>query len=250
MTPEELERYARHIVLREIGGSGQQKLIAARVAVVGAGGLGAPVLLYLAAAGVGRLTVIDGDQVSLSNLQRQVIFETGQIGEPKASAASERIAALNPHIEVAMHPVRLDECNAQTLLAEHDLIIDGSDNFDTRYLVNRIAVGLGIPLLSAAMSQWEGQISLYDPGSEGPCYQCVFPERPAPGLAPSCAEAGIVGALAGVMGSLIATEAIKEICGIGEGLRGRLLIYDALGAEFRKLKVAKWAGCTVCGDDS
>ncbi len=245
-SPEELDRYARHIVLREIGGPGQQKLKAARVLVVGAGGLGSPALLYLAAAGVGTLGIIDDDTVSLSNLQRQVLHATESVGKLKTESAAETLARINPHVTVEPHATRLTEENA-ALIADYDLVLDGSDSFETRYLVNETCVKTGTPLIAAAMSQWEGQISLYDPGHGTPCYACVFPRAPAPGLAPSCAEAGIMGALAGVMGSMMAGEAIKHITGAGETLRGQMLIHDALYGESRKLTLKRQPDCPVCG---
>lgn len=244
-TPEELDRYARHIVLREIGGPGQQKLKAARVLVVGAGGLGSPALLYLAAAGVGTLGIIDDDTVSLSNLQRQVLHATGNVGKLKTDSAIEALARVNPHVSIEPHPVRLTAENA-ALVANYDLVLDGSDSFETRYLVNEACVKARAPLIAAAMSQWEGQISLYDPANGTPCYACVFPKAPAPGLAPSCAEAGIMGALAGVMGAMMAGEAIKHITKAGEGLGGQMLIYDALYGESRKLALKSRPDCTVC----
>lgn len=246
MEAEELERYARHIVLREIGGPGQQKLRKARVLVIGAGGLGSPVLLYLAAAGVGVLGVVDDDTVSLSNLQRQVLHSTQNIGTPKVVSVIEAVARINPHVAVEPHQIRITADNASDIIAKYDLVLDGSDNFDTRYLINEVCVALGKPLISAAMSQWEGQISLYDPVNGGPCYACVFPERPADGLAPSCSEAGVMGALAGVMGSMMAGEAIKYITGAGESLLGQMLIYDALYGETRKFKLAVNPDCPVC----
>ena len=247
MEAEELERYARHIVLREIGGPGQQKLRKARVLVIGAGGLGSPVLIYLAAAGVGVLGVVDDDIVSLSNLQRQVLHDTGSIGTPKVASATEAIKRINPHVTVETFETRINAENASEIINNFDLVLDGSDNFDTRYLINEVCVALGKPLISAAMSQWEGQISVYDTANDGPCYACVFPERPADGLAPSCAEAGVMGALAGVMGSMMASEAIKYITGAGEGLVGQMLIYDSLYGESRKMKLAKSTTCEVCG---
>lgn len=246
MKPEELERYARHIVLREIGGPGQQKLLKARVLCIGAGGLGSPALMYLAAAGVGTLGVVDDDVVSLSNLQRQVLHSTESVGASKVTSATEAIAHINPHVNVVAHQVRLTAENAPKIFANYDLVLDGSDNFDTRYMVNEVCVGLKIPLISAAMSQWEGQISLFDPANGGPCYACVFPERPADGLAPSCSEAGVMGALAGVMGSMMAGEAIKHITGAGEDLRGQMLIYDALYANVRKFRLVAMAENCVC----
>ncbi len=250
MEAEELERYARHIVLREIGGAGQQKLRKARVLVIGAGGLGSPVLMYLAAAGVGVMGVVDDDIVSLSNLQRQVLHSTESIGMPKVTSAIEAVGRINPHATIEPHQTRITSENAADIVAGYDLVLDGSDNFDTRYLINEICVSLNKPLISAAMSQWEGQISLYDPANGGPCYACVFPERPADGLAPSCSEAGVMGALAGVMGSMMAGEAIKFITGAGESLRGQMLIFDALYGETRKFKLAANSKCPVCGNHS
>ena len=246
LTSAELQRYARHIVLHEIGGPGQQRLNAARVLVVGAGGLGSPALLYLAAAGVGTLTVVDDDTVSLSNLQRQVLHATPEIGAPKAESAARALAWLNPHVTVDPVARRLDAAGAADLVPRHDLVLDGSDNFATRYLVNAACVAAGRPLISAAMSQWEGQISLFHPAGGGPCYECLFPEAPAPELTPTCAQAGIIGALPGVMGSLMALEAIKLIARAGTGLRGTLLIFDALHAETRRIRIPARPACPVC----
>lgn len=243
----ELERYARHIVLREIGGSGQKKLKAARVLSIGAGGLGSPALLYLAAAGVGVLGVVDDDHVSLSNLQRQVLHATSRVGRAKVESAAAGIAEVNPHVEVIGHALRLDAGNAAEIIGRYDYVIDGSDNFDTRYLVNATCAALRKPLCAAAIGQWEGQISLYKPWTGSPCYQCIFPEKPAEGLAPSCAEAGVLGALAGVMGAMQAAEVVKDIVGAGEGLVGRLLLYDALWGEMRVITAAAQADCPVCG---
>ena len=243
----ELDRYARHILLREIGGPGQKKLKNAKVLVVGAGGLGSPVLLYLAAAGVGTIGVVDDDLVSNSNLQRQVIHRDADIGKPKVFSAEAAMVALNPHITVRPYNRRLAEADARALVAEYDLVIDGTDNFDTRYLLNEACVAEGKPLLSGAITQWEGQVSLYDPARGAPCYACVFPERPAPGLVPTCAEAGVIGALPGVIGAMMAGEAIKAITGAGQDLRGRLLIHDMLWGESRQISVKRQAGCAVCG---
>ncbi|MEE9455460.1 MAG: molybdopterin-synthase adenylyltransferase MoeB [Paracoccaceae bacterium] len=248
MGKDELERYARHIILREIGGPGQQKLRCARVLAIGAGGLGSPALMYLAAAGVGTLGIVDDDVVSLSNLQRQIIHATGAIDTPKVLSASKTIADINPHIAVEAHHTRLAPENAAQIIGGYDLVLDGSDNFVTRYMVNEVCTTLKTPLISAALSQWEGQISLFDPANGGPCYACVFPERPADGLAPSCAAGGVMGALAGVMGSMMAGEAIKHITGAGAGLCGDMLIYDALYAEARKFTLVKNPACSVCAD--
>ncbi|WFE73617.1 HesA/MoeB/ThiF family protein [Roseinatronobacter sp. S2] len=243
----ELNRYARHIVLREIGGTGQKKLKAARVLVVGAGGLGSPALLYLAASGVGTIGVIDDDLVDGSNLQRQVIHRDDMIDTPKVFSAQAAMLALNPFIAVRPYHRRLTDDVAATLFADYDLILDGTDNFDTRYLVNRAAVATGKPLISAAITQWEGQISLYHPASGGPCYECVFPNRPAAGLAPACAEAGVVSPLPGILGTMMALEAVKHLTGAGQTLQGRLHIHDGLYAESRTLRIARRAGCACCG---
>ncbi|MEM7473034.1 MAG: molybdopterin-synthase adenylyltransferase MoeB [Pseudomonadota bacterium] len=243
----ELDRYARHIVLREIGGPGQKKLKNAKVLVVGAGGLGAPALQYLAAAGVGTIGIIDDDTVSVSNLQRQVIHRDGDIGRPKVQSAMEALLAQNPHISVKTYNRRLDVEIAPELIAEFDLVLDGSDNFETRYLVNAACVAAGVPLVSAAITQWEGQISLYDPARGAPCYACVFPKAPDASLVPTCAEAGVIGALPGVVGAMMAGEAIKQITGAGETLAGRLMIYDALYADARVIKASKRDDCEVCG---
>lgn len=246
MSPEEIERYARHLMLREIGGPGQARLSRARVLVVGAGGLGAPALLYLAAAGVGTIGVIDDDRVSASNLQRQVIFRTGDIGQPKVAAAQGALAALNPFVSVRPMDERLTTETAG-LVADWDLVLDGSDNFDTRHLVNRACVAAGVPLISGAIAQWEGQLSLFDPARGAPCLACVFPVIPAAGLAPNCAEAGVMGALPGIIGAMMAAEAIKEITGAGATLRGRLVIHDALWGESRQIAVRRDPDCPVCG---
>lgn len=246
LSPEALRRYSRHIMLREIGGPGQMQLARAKVLVIGAGGLGAPVLLYLAAAGVGNIGVIDDDVVEESNLQRQVIHGTDWIGKPKVFSAQAAIAGLNPHVSVTPYHRRFDE-SCGDLVAGYDLVIDGCDSFATRSLVNRLCVAAKVPVLSGAISQWEGQVSLFDPGAGGPCYACVFPSAPAAGLAPSCAEAGVIGPLPGVIGAMMAVEAVKHLTGAGETLSGRMMIYDALYADHRDIKVARDPGCAVCG---
>ncbi|WGH80017.1 HesA/MoeB/ThiF family protein [Jannaschia ovalis] len=244
----ELERYARHIVLREIGGPGQRKLKDARVLVVGAGGLGSPVLLYLGAAGVGTIGVIDDDTVSLSNLQRQVIHPDARSGVAKAFSARETVRAINPHVELRPYNRRLTDEIAEELFADYDLVVDGSDSFATRALVNRAAVATGRPVVAGAITQWEGQVTIWDPAGGAPCMACIFPEAPADGLAPSCAEAGVVGALPGIIGSIQALETIKEITGAGTTLRGAMLIWDGLDAEARRIKIARRPDCPVCGD--
>ena len=250
MTDSELERYARHIVLREIGGAGQNRLRAARVLVVGAGGLGSPVLEYLAAAGVGTISIVDHDVVSLSNLQRQVLFDDQHLGQPKVIAARERLGRLNPGVSVFPVQTRLDDTNANELLRCHDLVLDGTDSFGVRRIVNRAAVSLGIPLVSGAIGQWEGQVSVFSVADGTPCYACVFPNEPAPGVAPSCAEAGVIGALPGIIGSMMAAEAIKVITGAGEALTGQLLMYDALQGECRRIRLARRHDCEICGEAS
>ena len=250
LTDAQLDRYARHLILPEVGGAGQQKLLASRVLAVGAGGLGAPVLLYLAAAGVGTLGVIDDDDVDVSNLQRQVVHSTDRIGRPKAESAAAAIRALDPAIRVEAHNERLTEANAARLFRDYDLILDGSDNFATRYLVNNAAIAAGRTLVSGAVLRFDGQVSTFKPhaGPGHPCYRCLFPEPPPPGAVPACSEAGILGAVAGVVGTLMAVEALKELIGIGDGLSGRLLLYDALSASMRMIRFKRRADCPACGD--
>jgi len=242
LTPEELERYARHIVLQEVGGPGQNALKRARVLVVGAGGLGAPALLYLAAAGVGTLGIVDDDTVSLSNLQRQVIHGTPAIGTPKTDSAAAVIHRLNPHVAVDLHPVRLTAANALGLIARYDLVADGCDNFATRYLVSDACFFAKKPLVTAAMGTFDGTLTTIraheraPDGTPNPTYRCLFPEPPPPGTVPACAEAGVLGAMAGVLGSMMALEVIREIVGFGEGLVGRLLMLDARSMRFETLR--------------
>jgi adenylyltransferase/sulfurtransferase len=241
---EELERYARHIVLREIGGPGQAKLKTARVLIVGAGGLGAPLLLYLAAAGVGTLGVVDDDTVSLSNLQRQVIFGATDIGQRKVDGAEAAVARLNPHVSVETHMTRIDADNALDLISRYDIVADGSDNFATRYLVSDACYFARKPLVTAALGTFDGSLTTIRAhetqadGTRNPTYRCLFPEPPPPGTVPACAEAGILGALPGVLGSLMALEVIREIVGFGEGLVGRLLMVDARSMRFETLNYA------------
>jgi molybdopterin-synthase adenylyltransferase len=242
LASEEIERYARHIVLADVGGPGQQKLKRARVLVVGAGGLGAPVIQYLAAAGVGTLGIVDDDIVSLSNLQRQVIHATDAVGRPKAESAADAVGRINPHVAVESRPVRLAADNAADLIGAYDVVADGSDNFATRYLVSDQCFRSKKPLVTAAVGQFDGSVTTLKPwldgpdGKPNPTYRCLFPEAPPDGLLPTCAQAGILGALTGVVGSLQALEVIKEIVGIGEGLVGRLLLYDARAARFETIR--------------
>jgi adenylyltransferase/sulfurtransferase len=247
MSDEQLERYARHIVLREVGGAGQAKLLAARVLVIGAGGLGSPLILYLAAAGVGTIGIVDFDMVSLSNLQRQIAHRTEDIGLGKTASVARAVQAINPDIVVECHELRLDCANAPDLIARYDIVADGSDNFATRFLVNDVCYFAGRPLVSAAVTEFDGQLATfkaYDKSGAYPCYRCIFPAPPPPDTAPSCSETG---AAAGVMGSLQALEVLKEIVCIGESLAGRLVIYDALAARFRKVTVHPDPACPLCG---
>lgn len=246
LTDQELDRYARHIVLREIGGPGQRALLNARVLVIGAGGLGAPAILYLAAAGVGVIGIVDDDAVSLSNLQRQVIHRAADIGRRKTDSAAEAVSALNPGVRTELHAVRLDADNAEALIGAYDVVLDGTDGFGARRIVNAVCARLRKPLVYAALGTWEAQATVFKPWEGGPCRHCVFPEDPAPGLAPSCAEAGVLGALAGMIGALQAAEAVKEITGAGQSLAGRLLLWDALSAEARTLTLRKDPACPVC----
>lgn len=253
LTPDQLERYARHIVLKEIGGPGQQKLRAARVLLVGAGGLGAPAALYLAAAGVGAVGLADADAVSLSNLQRQVLFRTEDVGAPKPDAAAAALAALNPDVEVTAIPEAVTADNAEALIAGYDLVIEGVDSFASRYVVNDACYALERPLVSGAVGRWSGQVAVFKAGlsknrrhqERWPCYRCLTPEPPAE--AESCARAGIVGALTGIIGAAMALEAIKEITGAGETLAGRLMLYEGLSGAARTIALPADPHCTLCG---
>jgi len=248
MTEMQIRRYARHIVLPEIGGVGQSRLIAAKVLVLGAGGLGAPLLQYLAAAGIGTLGVVDDDAVDLSNLQRQVIHRTGDIGVAKVASAQRALGDINPEVIVQAHKERLTAANAERLVAGYDVVADGSDNFATRYLLNDTCYRLRKPLVAAAILRFDGQISTYKAwqGAGHPCLRCLFPEAPSEDAVPSCAQAGVLGALAGTLGALQATEVVKEILGIGQSLTGRLLMYDALAGSFDEMTIAKRPGCPTC----
>lgn len=249
LSDQQLDRYARHIVLREVGGAGQRKLLGASVLLVGAGGLGSPLALYLAAAGVGTLHIVDDDTVSLSNLQRQIAHTEGRLGQPKTASAAAAIRAINPDTKVVEHNTRLNAGNIAGLLASVDLVADGSDNFETRFLINDACHLHGKTLVSAAVVQFDGQLSTFKShkGGPNPCYRCLYREPPPPDLRPNCAEAGILGAVAGVMGTLQGTEVLKEILGIGESLSGRLLIYDALGTTIRTIRLKPDPACPLCG---
>ncbi len=244
---DELLRYARHLVLPEVGEAGQRRLRAARVLLVGAGGLGSPAALYLAAAGVGTLGIVEYDHVDVTNLQRQVLHGTSSVGRSKLESAAERLHDVNPHVVIERHPVRLTSENALEIVARYDLVVDGSDNFPTRYLVNDACVLLGRPDIYGAVLRWEGQVAVFG-APDGPCYRCLFREPPPPGLVPDCAEGGVLGVLPGVIGSLQALEAIKWILGRGEPLAGRLVIFDALELTFREVRLSRDPACPVCGD--
>jgi len=246
LSREELTRYARHVILPDVGLDGQRRLKAARVLCVGAGGLGSPAAMYLAAAGVGTLGIVDDDEVDASNLQRQILHDTAGTGRPKVESARDRLRAINPNVSVEMHHVRLMSANALDILERYDIVLDGADNFPTRYLVNDACVLLGKPNAFGAIFRFEGQASVFA-AKNGPCYRCIYPEPPPPGLVPSCAEAGVFGVLPGIVGTIQATETIKLILGVGETLVGRLLVYDAMRMAFRELKVPKDRDCPVCG---
>ncbi len=256
LTDRQIDRYARHLVLREVGGPGQQKLLDARVLIIGAGGLGSPLALYLAAAGVGTLGIVDDDTVSLSNLQRQILHPERAVGTPKTDSAAASLKAINPDVQVEGHPVRLSAENAAALIGAYDLVADGSDNFATRYLVNDACFLAGKTLVSAAVSRFDGQLSTYKahirPGGAQtyPCYRCLVPDAPEGAGEDTCSEVGILGAVAGVMGSLQAVEVIKEILGIGETMAGRLLIQDVLHGTQRTVRVQPDVQCRLCGEEA
>jgi adenylyltransferase/sulfurtransferase len=244
LSPEEIERYARHIVLRGVGGPGQGKLKAARVLVIGAGGLGSPLVQYLAAGGVGAIGIVDDDDVSLSNLQRQVLHGVADIGRPKVESATEAAARLNPHVRIEPHRLRLAQENAEALIAGYDIVADGSDNFDTRYLVSDACFRAGRPLVTASVNEFDGSVTTiraHEAGADGtpnPTYRCLFPEKPPAGMVPTCSEAGVLGALTGIVGSIQAMEVMREIIGFGEGLVGRLLLIDGLHLRFETMAYA------------
>ncbi|WP_428530535.1 HesA/MoeB/ThiF family protein [Rhodopila sp.] len=244
---DEIQRFSRHILLREVGGTGQAKLKAARVLVIGAGGLGSPLMLYLAAAGIGTIGLIDDDLVDLSNLQRQVAHTTDRIGMPKVASAAQAARAINPAVKVEAYTARLSADNALDLIRQYDIVCDGTDNFATRFLVADACVLAKRTLVSAAVLRFEGQLSVFKPHAGGPCYRCLYAEPPPPGTVPTCSEAGVLGVVTGVMGTLQATEVLKEILGIGDTLSGRLLVWDALSATFRDIKLRPDPSCALCG---
>jgi adenylyltransferase/sulfurtransferase len=249
LTEQQELRYARHLILEEVGEEGQERLLKSRVLVVGAGGLGSPLLMYLAAAGVGTLGVVDDDAVDLTNLQRQIVHSTAAVGRPKVESAAETLAAINPEIAVERHKLRLDAGNAERLVARYDLVADGSDNFATRYVLNEACFRQRKPLVWSALFRFEGQLTTFAAWREGnaPCLRCLFREPPPDGLVPRCETAGILGAVAGVMGTLQATEVLKELLGIGKSMSGRLMLYDALSAETRLINLKRDPECPTCG---
>jgi molybdopterin-synthase adenylyltransferase len=248
LSDEELDRYARHLVLREVGGPGQARIRSSRVLIVGAGGLGNPVALYLAAAGIGKLGLADDDAVSLSNLQRQILFCTADIGRPKVEVGAQVLKALNPGVQIEAHNLRITATNVMGLIEGYDIVADGSDNFATRFLLNDACFFAKKPLVSAAVTEFEGQLATYKGHEPGcPCYRCLFPAPPPPGAAPNCSETGVLGAAAGVMGSLQALEVLKEAVGFGTGLSGKVLTYKALTTEFRTARLPKDPACPLCG---
>lgn len=248
-TDEQIMRYARHIILNEVGAEGQKKLLNAKVLVIGAGGLGSPLIYYLAAAGVGKIGIVENDVVDISNLQRQIIHDTNHLGIHKGESAKERVNALNPDVEVILYKTFIDHTNAMEIIKDYDIVADGSDNFQTRFLINDACYLLGKPLVHGAVLRFEGQVSAFVPGDNNPCYRCIYEEAPPPGFAPSCKEAGVLGSVVGVVGTIQATEVIKLITGIGEPLIGKLLVYDALSAEFTKFIVNKNPNCPLCGKE-
>lgn len=248
LSHDELRRYARHLNLPEVGLAGQERLRAARVLCIGAGGLGSPIALYLAAAGIGRLGIVDFDVVEFSNLQRQIIHGTKDVGRPKTTSARDAIHRINPHVEVVLHEARLTSANALRVIQGYDVVVDGTDNFPTRYLTNDACVLLGRPNVYGSISRFEGQASVFDPARGGPCYRCLFPEPPPPGTVPSCAEGGVLGVLPGIIGCIQATEIIKLILGQGTSLLGRLLLFNALDMRFREIRLRRDPACPLCGE--
>jgi molybdopterin/thiamine biosynthesis adenylyltransferase len=246
-TDEQIERYSRHIILPEVGGVGQRKMLDARVLMIGAGGLGSPAAYYLAAAGIGHLGIVDFDKVDLSNLQRQIIHSMERIGMLKTESAKKTIAALNPDVNVTTYNERINSQNIKELFEGYDYIVDGSDNFATRFLINDACVLMNKVNIHGSIFRFEGQATVFDP-KNGPCYRCLYPEPPPPGLVPNCQEGGVLGVLAGIIGNIQAVETLKLVLGIGDSLAGKLLIYDALNTEFRKLKLKRDVNCPVCGD--
>ena len=247
LTPEQVKRYSRHIIMADVGSKGQRNLLQSKALILGAGGLGSPSAIYLALAGVGTIGLVDFDVVEISNLQRQILHHTGDIGRPKLQSAKDNIKAYNPDINVVLHETRLESDNAMEIIGQYDLVVNGADNFATRYLVNDACYLLGKPLVDGSILIFDGQTTVFMPGHG--CYRCLFPEPPPPGMVPNCAEAGVLGALTGLVGSIQATEALKLILGIGESLSSRLLLIDALSMSFREVKIKRNPACPLCGDN-
>jgi sulfur-carrier protein adenylyltransferase/sulfurtransferase len=248
LSNDEIRRYSRHLILPEVGLAGQKKIRAASVLCIGAGGLGSPIAMYLAAAGVGRLGIVDFDSVDYSNLQRQILHTEADVGRPKAESARETIQGINPHVEVVLHPTRITSANALELIRPYDIVVDGTDNFPTRYLTNDACVLLRKPNVYGSIFRFEGQASVFAPHLGGPCYRCLYPEPPPPGMVPSCAEGGVLGVLPGIIGCIQATEILKLALGKGSSLVGRLLLFNALDMKFRELKLRRDPACPLCGD--
>ncbi len=247
LTPEQVKRYSRHIIMNDVGSNGQRKLMGAKALIIGAGGLGSPSAIYLALAGVGTIGIVDFDVVEISNLQRQILHHTADIGRAKLESARDNIKSYNPDVDVVMHSVRLESSNALDIIGQYDLVINGANNFATRYLVNDAAYLQGKPLVDGSILIFDGQATVFIPGQG--CYRCLFPSPPPPGMVPNCAEAGVLGALTGLVGSIQATEALKLILGIGESLSSRLLLIDALSMNFREVKLKRNPACPLCGDN-
>ena len=247
LTPDQVKRYSRHIIMSDVGSSGQRKLMQSKVLVLGAGGLGSPSAIYLSLAGVGTIGLVDFDVVDLSNLQRQILHHTADVGRSKLQSARDTIHAFNPDINVVLHETRLESENAMEIISEYDMVVNGADNFATRYLVNDACYLLGKPLVDGSILIFDGQATVFIPGQG--CYRCLFPSPPPPGMVPNCAEAGVLGALTGLVGSIQATEALKLMLGIGESLSSRLLLIDALSMNFREVKIKRNPACPLCGDD-
>ncbi len=247
LTPEQVKRYSRHIIMSDVGSKGQRALIASKALIIGAGGLGSPSAIYLSLAGVGTVGIVDFDVVELSNLQRQVLHHSADVGRPKVQSAYDNIKAYNPDVNVVLHETRLDSSNAMEIISQYDLVINGADNFATRYLVNDACYLLNKPLMDGSILIFDGQATVFLPGQG--CYRCLFPEPPPPGMVPNCAEAGVLGALTGLVGSIQATEALKYFLGIGESLSSRLLLIDALSMTFREVRLKRNPNCKLCGDN-
>ncbi|HKA10409.1 MAG TPA: molybdopterin-synthase adenylyltransferase MoeB [Candidatus Dormibacteraeota bacterium] len=248
-TPQQVQRYARHLILPEVGGAGQRKLLNTSVLLLGAGGLGSPAAMYLAAAGIGRIGILDFDVVDASNLQRQILHGTEDLGRPKVESAAETLRSMNPDVEVIEHRIHINSENALDVFRPYDVVVDGTDNFPTRYLANDASFFLAKPLVSGAIYRFEGQVTVFEAARGTGCYRCLFPNPPPPGAVPSCAEAGVFGVLPGILGSMMAFETIKHVLGVGQGLVGKLLVFEGIDMDFRKLNLRRNAACPLCGDN-